>query len=122
MFSRIVPIVVIALVWALGLGVASHSIGVPVAAASSTSHPSVALTIGCQEDMPCFNWATMGNHRRAVATTDGNWHRIVGPCTFARLMHGRYIDWTRTSHMKGDALARRLPCPNVRPIPEDSIY
>lgn len=76
----------------------------------------------CQEDERCWNWVNHGNHTRGVATLDGDRRRVVGPCTFARLAHGGYIDWSRTKRMRGDVTARRLPCPNYRPIPARTIF
>ena len=62
----------------------------------------------CTEDMPCFNWATMGNHKRGVQV----WHgdivvtKVVGPCQFARL---KRIDST-SAKLRGDNWARRNGC------------
>jgi hypothetical protein len=72
----------------------------------------------CQEDQPCWNWATMGNQHRGVVTLYGN-SRVVNPCQFRRLWqmgHLRYhvtVDG-KTYHtldkMLGDITARKYGC------------
>jgi hypothetical protein len=83
---------------------------------------TIASAGSCAEDAPCWVWSTMGNHKRSVATRDGAWHVVVGPCRFARLAHGDYIDWSRTPHLRGDWTARRIGCKHYRPIAPESIY
>lgn len=85
--------------------------------ANGTSAPTPPT---CTEGQPCWNWAVMGNHKRAVVTLDGD-PRVVGPCQFNRLWalgkiryHVRFDG--RTYHtltrMHGDTFARTLTdCP-----------
>jgi hypothetical protein len=95
--------------------------GAAMALALATAAPAHAgAPAKCQEDAPCFTWSTMGNHKRGIATVDGAWRRIVGPCEFARLY--RYIDWSRTPHLRGDATARRTGCAAYRPVAPETIY
>lgn len=63
----------------------------------------------CQEDQPCWNWATMGNHHRGIVTMHGT-PLVVSPCQFQRLMRARNVDY-RGQDMKGDKLAMRIHCP-----------
>lgn len=65
---------------------------------------------GCQEDMPCWNWASMGDHRRGVVTMFGT-PLVVSPCKFQRLMKMRVIDYRPDDVLKGDKLAMRVRCP-----------
>jgi hypothetical protein len=63
----------------------------------------------CQEDAPCWNWASMGNHRRGVVTVLGA-HVVVSPCRFQRYRRWHALDMRASGRMKGDALALRLDC------------
>lgn len=54
----------------------------------------------CHEDAPCWNWATMGNHRRGVRTVGGR-RLVVGPHRFVAIR--AHIDWSRTPALRGDA-------------------
>lgn len=72
----------------------------------------------CFEDEPCWNWATMGNHKRGVVTTDGT-PLVVGPCRFARMWERGRLRYSvrfngRTyvllERLKGDGWARRHGC------------
>jgi hypothetical protein len=50
-------------------------------------------SVQCTEDMPCWTWSKMGNHKRGIVTLYGN-ERVVGPCEFRRLWetgHIRYV-------------------------------
>lgn len=75
----------------------------------------------CNEDEPCFIWATMGNMERGVIVTDRairvgkphpngkRRHRIVNACEFAYLAHEGLLS-ARTPRLKGDRLAERHGC------------
>ncbi len=69
-------------------------------AAPATAAPRAT----CMEDAPCWNWATMGDHRRGVGGL------VVGPCRFQRLVRSGAI---QPAPMKGDKLAMRLNCPSL---------
>jgi hypothetical protein len=66
----------------------------------------------CQEDAPCWNWATMGDHRRGVVTVLGT-RAVVSPCRFARMFRTGAIDYRASGTLKGDTLALRLDCPGL---------
>ncbi len=55
----------------------------------------------CQEDAPCWNWRTMGDHKRGVVLLSGR-HLVVGPVRYDRLNSALRIDWSRTPKLKGD--------------------
>lgn len=55
----------------------------------------------CREDARCWNWRTMGNHKRGVVTLAGR-HKVIGPIAFDRLDNACRIDWTRSPHLTGD--------------------
>ena len=63
--------------------------------------PPPPAPIVCQEDAPCFNWRTMGNHKRGIITTGGR-YLVVGPKRFERIRWGAHIDWKRTPILNGD--------------------
>lgn len=65
--------------------------------------------IRCTEDMPCWSWSTMGNHRRGIVSKFGN-RRVVAPCQFARLAREGMIDWKSSGRMRGDGWAMRHGC------------
>lgn len=71
---------------------------------------AAAMSGGCQEDMPCWNWASMGNHRRGVVTLTAGRH-VVNPCRFQRLMRAGRIDYGASGALLGDTLAMRVRCP-----------
>ncbi len=60
----------------------------------------------CAEDAPCWNWATMGNHKRGVFLTNGRL-LVVGPASFDGIRRERRIDWSRTPHLLGDRRSER---------------
>lgn len=66
---------------------------------------------GCQEDMPCWNWSFMGDHRRGIVTRAGGRH-VVSPCKFQRLMRAGRIDYAASGALLGDTLALRVRCPS----------
>lgn len=55
----------------------------------------------CQEDNSCWNWRTMGNHKRGITTTGGR-SIVVGPIRFDRLNNAHRIDWKSTPRLRGD--------------------
>jgi hypothetical protein len=69
-------------------------VGLAYAAQSAGAH-------SCMDDQACWNWRTMGNHKRAI-TTNGGRTLVVGPARFDRANRGFYIDWARTPALKGD--------------------
>jgi hypothetical protein len=77
-----------------------------VAAGAPTIAPA-AKRAPCQEDLPCWNWASMGDHRRGARTIYGD-TIVAGPCVYAKLRRAGYL--TAAWPMKGDALALRLDC------------
>jgi hypothetical protein len=62
-----------------------------------------AASVRCLEDEPCYRWDTMGNHRRGVFVIGRRARIVVSTCGYARV-HAR-IDWTRTTHVRGDYYA-----------------
>lgn len=60
-----------------------------------------ATSSTCQEDQPCWNWRTMGNHKRGIVTLAGR-RLSVGPARFDAINAGFRIDWQRTPRLKGD--------------------
>ncbi len=70
---------------------------------------AAALAGGCAEDSPCWNWASMGNHRRGVVTHRGT-SLVVSPCRFQRLMRAGVVDYAASGPLKGDKLAMRVRC------------
>lgn len=73
----------------------------------------------CTEDMSCWMWSTMGNHKRGVVTLYGN-ERVVGPCEFRRLWEAGHLRYTVTvdghrytgmlDRMRGDQWALKHGC------------
>lgn len=61
----------------------------------------------CQEDMSCWNWVTMGNHRRGVVLLDGR-KRSVNRRQFCWYYKNARIDWSKTKHMKSDPYCREI--------------
>lgn len=90
------------------------------AALSGAAPPVPAAPPRCQEDDPCWVWSTMGDRSRGISTLDGARNLVVGPCRFARLY--RYIDWSRTPQLRGDATARNGSCRTYRPIAPESVF
>ena len=68
-------------------------------ALAGTSDRASAAQATCHEDEHCWQWPTMGNHRRGVTTIGGRF-LIVGPCRFAHIRPR--IDWSRTRHLPRD--------------------
>lgn len=68
---------------------------------------------GCLEDMPCFQWPTMGNFRRGIVTVGGR-RLVVGPCRFQRIALAERIDWRRSGNLPGDSLAAFAGCKLTR--------
>lgn len=71
--------------------------------------------VSCHEDEACWNWRTMGNHRRGITTLDTLHVRangtvrvtrgrrlIVNALAFDRLNRAFRIDWNRTRMLHGD--------------------
>ena len=58
-------------------------------------------TPACAEDQPCWNWRTMGNHKRSIVLTNGR-RIVVGPASFDGIRREGRIDWTRTPRLRGD--------------------
>ena len=67
----------------------------------------------CYEDMPCFQWPTMGNFRRGIVTVGGR-RLVVGPCRFQRIALAERIDWRRSGNLPGDSLAIFAGCKLTR--------
>lgn len=75
----------------------------------------------CQEDQHCWNWATMGNHKRGVVTLHGTL-LVVGPCRFRRLHAEGEVVYTtvmdgktypQNQRLRGDAWALAHGCVKV---------
>ena len=72
-----------------------------------------ASPLACAEDMPCWNWATMGNHRRGIVTVWGT-PKIVGPRAYCREYRHtprrmrRYF--IRTNRLRGDFWVLHTVC------------
>lgn len=77
--------------------------------AGAPAAPAVATRVACQEDMPCWNWANMGDHHRGIVSMHGT-ALVVGPCRFKKLMQSGMLDYRYSDIMRGDALAMRLSC------------
>ncbi len=76
------------------------AVGTIGAALAFSAAPDSAAAI-CHEDARCWNWRTMGNHKRGVVTLAGR-HKVVGPVAFDRLDNACRIDWERTHKLRGD--------------------
>ncbi len=63
--------------------------------------PAAAPACPCHEDMPCWNWRTMGNRRRGLTTVSGRFVVVTGPM-FDVLKRGHRISWQRSARMTGD--------------------
>lgn len=61
----------------------------------------------CVEDAPCWNWATMGNHRRGIITMWGT-PEVVSPCRYQHLAKRGLI--APGDHMLGDKTAWHARC------------
>lgn len=71
---------------------------VPGAAGGAPVHRATR----CMEDSACWNWRTMGNHRRGIYLQGGPTRIVVTGPAFDRYRAAHRIDWTRTPHLKGD--------------------
>ena len=78
--------------------VAVAALAVPMTADGATGRP---VARACAEDAPCWNWATMGNHKRAIVTIGGR-KLVVGPIRYGRLNRAFRIDWARSARLRGD--------------------
>lgn len=105
-FARFTVIIAVALIVIFTFAVATGH-----AVPSNGGTPYVS----CQEDQLCWNWRTMGDHRRGITTlpvlyvrADGTvgvhpGRRLaVGACAFDRLNRAFRIDWNRTRMLHGD--------------------
>ena len=63
----------------------------------------------CYEDMQCWQWPIMGNHKRGIVTIGGR-RLVVGPCRFQRIALAERIDWRRSGNLPGDSLAAFAGC------------
>lgn len=90
------------------LAAATAALGASNAQAAYGDAADVAR-YGCLEDMPCFQWPIMGNYRRGIVTVGGR-RLVVGPCRFQRIALAERIDYRRTPHLPGDALATFAGC------------
>jgi hypothetical protein len=72
-----------------------------VLAVAVAGSPAAASKPVCHEDQKCFQWRTMGNHKRGVTTIDGR-RIVVGPFTFDALNRMLLIDWTATRYLRSD--------------------
>lgn len=91
---------------ALVLGCATMAAGTAPYVSQATAAPldggagePAAITY-CQEDAPCWNWRSMGNHRRGVFTVGGR-RLVVGPRRFDAIR--AHVDWSRTPVLRGDS-------------------
>ncbi len=82
---------------------------VAAAIAPQGAHAAPVTPVRCQEDAPCWNWATMGSHSRGVVTHYGT-PLVVSPCRFQRLTNAGMLDYRPSDVMRGDFLAMRLNC------------
>ena len=73
---------------------------------------------GCMEDMPCWDWARMGDRQRGVVIKAGRSRdglvttvaKPVGVCEFQALVRARLIYWRETPRLRGDRTAMRAVC------------
>lgn len=93
---------------------------ITAALAAPGAAPPAAPVRACQEDQACFVWSRDGNRKRGIDTLDGARGVVVGPCRFARMY--RYIDWSRTPHLRGDATARAAGTRGCMPVKPSSIF
>lgn len=78
-------------------------LGAALAAAPCASPAApVHRATRCTEDSACWNWRTMGNHRRGIYLKGGPARIVVTGPQFDHYRAARRIDWARTPHLKGD--------------------
>lgn len=70
-------------------------------ALSGAAASNAGARAACYEDSPCWNWRTMGNHKRGIVTKAGR-KLVIGPKRFDSINRAHRIDWARTPHLKGD--------------------
>ncbi len=75
----------------------------------ATAMHTRTLPVACHEDEACWNWVTMGNHRRGIMTIGGR-RVVVSACAYRRMHTARTIDHRASGHFLGDALALRVRC------------
>lgn len=71
----------------------------------------------CHEDAPCWNWATMGDHKRGVIIIAGRSRTgkdltrkvVATPCEYQHLRRAGLVH-ASTPHLRGDATAMRFRC------------
>ncbi len=81
------------------LGFAILIVGLGFAGKADTAIPHPSPT--CADGDPCWNWRTMGNHKRGIVLTNGR-RLVVGPASFDGIEREGRIDWTRTPRLRGD--------------------
>lgn len=79
-----------------------------IAAGAIVGAPAATRAV-CQEDAPCWNWASMGDHHRGIVSMHGT-PLVVSPCRFKKLMQSGMLDYRFSDVMRGDATAMRLDC------------
>ncbi len=89
------------LITCVALSILWFAVGLFVGVVLTKSQASHANVPTCAEDMRCWNWRTMGNHRRGIVTYDGLF-LVVGPQAFDRLNRHYEIDWCTTRKLRGD--------------------
>lgn len=96
--AAVVVVLTLAACAALGatLSMSADFPEVPDLAAS----PGIVL-VACQEDEPCWTWATMGNRRRGVVLVDGR-RQVVTCGTFRWLARHSRLDRRATPVLRGD--------------------
>lgn len=67
----------------------------------------LAATPACAEDMPCWDWTSMGNRQRGVVTMYGDPINVT-PVEFCRLMWRHELDYLPQDYQRGDARAMEM--------------
>jgi hypothetical protein len=75
------------------------------ACSAAPAAPARAERVRCTEDMPCWNWATMGDRNRGVVTMWGT-PKVVSCGGFRWLVRHGDLD-PHTPRLKGDAMCGR---------------
>lgn len=105
-FARRLYLIAAATLAAVILAAAAYT----VAAKANTGTPPAHH---CTEDSACWNWATMGNHKRGIVTVWGD-AKIVGPRGYCRELHHtpRYMRryFIRTNRLHGDYTVIHTVC------------